>query len=64
MSVSFQVFIVNAQLAIIQQWIIPTALNSLQPFNDMHWAKMVERVLLLAVSLTSAGGLIYLTDMH
>ena len=45
-----QVFIVNAQLAIVQQWMIPTALNSLQPFNDMHWAKMVERVLLLAVS--------------
>ena len=46
-----QVFILQVQLAIIQQWLIPTALHSLQPFKEMDWAKMVERVFLLAVSL-------------
>jgi hypothetical protein len=40
------------QLAVIQQWLIPTALHSLQPFKEMDWAKMVERVFLLAVSLS------------
>ena len=47
---SGQVFILQVQLAIIQQWLIPTALHSLQPFKEMDWAKMVERVFLLAVS--------------
>lgn len=43
------VFILQVQLAIIQQWLIPTALHSLQPFKEMDWAKMVERVFLLAL---------------
>lgn len=54
-SISFlpmQVFILNVNLAIMQQWIMPTALNSLEPFRDMDWARMVERALLLAVSVT------------
>lgn len=45
-----QVFIVNVLLAIVQQWVIPTAINSLQPFKDMEYPRMIERVLLLAVS--------------
>ena len=40
----------NVNLAIMQQWIMPTALHSLQPFKDMDWARMVERALMLAVS--------------
>ena len=30
---------------------MPTALNSLQPFQDMDYTKMLERLLLLAVSI-------------
>lgn len=45
-----QIFIINVNVAIFQQWIIPTALNSLQPFKDMDWPKMIERICLLAVS--------------
>lgn len=43
------VFILNVEIAIMQQWIIPTTLNSLQPFKDMELTLMVERVLLLAI---------------
>lgn len=46
-------------MAIMQQWIIPTALNSLQPFKDMDWAKMVERVFLLAVSWYGHHDVVY-----
>ena len=52
---SLQLFILNVQLAIIQQWLIPTALHSLQPFKEMDWAKMVERWFLLAVSHMISG---------
>ena len=40
----------------MQQWIIPTTLNSLQPFKDMELTLMVERVLLLAVSMHTCSG--------
>lgn len=36
-------------LAIFQQWLVPTALNSLEPFKDMDYTRMLERLLLLAV---------------
>jgi len=45
-----QLFIVNMLIAIIQQWLIPTVLGSLQPFHDMAYPLMIERVLMLAVS--------------
>jgi len=42
-------FIVNMLIAIIQQWLIPTVLGSLQPFHDMAYPLMIERVLMLAL---------------
>ena len=47
--VCVQVFIFNVVLMIFQQWLVPTALNSLQPFRDMDYTGMLERLLLLAV---------------
>ena len=44
-----QVFLLNVVLAIFQQWLMPTALNSLQPFRDMDYTRMLDRLLLLAV---------------
>jgi diacylglycerol O-acyltransferase-1 len=43
------VFLLNVVLAIFQQWLMPTAINSLQPFKDMDYSKMLERLLLLAI---------------
>lgn len=43
------VFLFHVVLAIFQQWLMPTALNSLQPFKDMDYTKMLERLLLLAI---------------
>ena len=48
-----QVFLLNVVLAIFQQWLMPTAINSLQPFKDMDYSKMLERLLLLAVGFVS-----------
>ncbi len=45
-----QIFILNIQMAISQQWLLPIALDSLQPFKDMEWIIMIQRVLVLAVS--------------
>ena len=45
-----QIFIINIQLAICQQWLFPVAFDSLKPFKDMEWAKMIQRVLMLSVS--------------
>ncbi|KAL5466771.1 hypothetical protein EMCRGX_G030920 [Ephydatia muelleri] len=42
------VFLFNVVLAIVQQWLVPTALNSLKPFKEMDYLLMVERVLILA----------------
>ena len=47
-------------LAIFQQWLMPTALNSLQPFREMDYSKMLERLLLLAVSYPTHAR----TDIH
>lgn len=47
----FQVFLLNVVLAIFQQWLVPTALNSLEPFREMDYTRMLERLLLLAVCI-------------
>ena len=51
--VYFQVFLLNVVLAIFQQWLVPTALNSLEPFREMDYTRMLERLLLLAVCIVS-----------
>ncbi|CAI8022137.1 Diacylglycerol O-acyltransferase 1, partial [Geodia barretti] len=43
------VFLLHVVLAIFQQWLMPTALNSLEPFRDMDYTRMLERLLLLAL---------------
>ena len=48
-----QVFLLHVVLAIFQQWLLPTALNSLEPFRDMDYTKMLERLLLLAVRIAT-----------
>ena len=42
------VFLINVVLAIVQQWLVPTAFNSLKPFKEMDYPLMVERILILA----------------
>jgi diacylglycerol O-acyltransferase-1 len=37
-------------LALIQQWVIPSVVNSLAPFAEMDLARTQERLLKLAVS--------------
>lgn len=41
---------VNIVMALFQQWMIPSVKNSLVPFSSMNLAKMLERLLKLAVS--------------
>ncbi|CAG2106558.1 unnamed protein product [Medioppia subpectinata] len=36
-------------VGLIQQWIIPGVMNSLEPFQDMEYSKIISRLLLLAV---------------
>jgi len=36
-------------LALIQQWLVPTINNSADPLREMHFPKMVERLLKLAI---------------
>eukprot|EP00096_Caligus_rogercresseyi_P015299 TRINITY_DN7753_c0_g1_i1.p1 TRINITY_DN7753_c0_g1~~TRINITY_DN7753_c0_g1_i1.p1 ORF type:complete len:529 (+),score=97.97 TRINITY_DN7753_c0_g1_i1:143-1729(+) len=43
------VVLVNFTLALIQQWIIPSVINSMLPFNEMQLGRAVERVLKLAI---------------
>ncbi len=40
-------------VALVQQWIIPTVESSMEPFQDMQYSKIVERLLMLAVSYYS-----------
>lgn len=44
---------VNIVMALFQQWMIPSVKNSLVPFSSMDLAKMLERLLKLAVSFYS-----------
>lgn len=41
---------VNIVMALFQQWMIPSVKNSLVPFSSMDLAKVLERLLKLAVS--------------
>ncbi|XP_017461926.1 PREDICTED: diacylglycerol O-acyltransferase 1-like, partial [Rhagoletis zephyria] len=43
------VFLVQLNLALIQQWMVPTISNSLKPLQDMDYFKMLERLLKLAI---------------
>ncbi|CAB4061521.1 DGAT1 [Lepeophtheirus salmonis] len=43
------VILVNFTLALIQQWIIPSVINSMLPFNEMRFGRAIERVLKLAI---------------
>jgi len=39
----------NITLALVQQWIIPSVVNSLIPFSNMDWTRAMERILKLAL---------------
>ncbi|KAI1285230.1 Diacylglycerol O-acyltransferase 1 [Halotydeus destructor] len=43
------VFLIGLILALVQQWVVPTINNSTRPLQDMNYARMVERLLKLAV---------------
>ncbi|XP_075405223.1 diacylglycerol O-acyltransferase 1 [Tenrec ecaudatus] len=42
-------FLTQLQVGLIQQWIVPTIQNSMKPFKDMDYSRIVERLLKLAV---------------
>ncbi|CAG2111530.1 unnamed protein product [Medioppia subpectinata] len=42
-------FLLQLDLGLIQQWMVPTIHNSLKPLQEMHFSKMLERLLKLAV---------------
>ncbi|XP_041375125.1 diacylglycerol O-acyltransferase 1-like isoform X2 [Gigantopelta aegis] len=42
-------FLCQLMLGLVQQWIIPTINNSMQPLADMNISKVVERLLKLAI---------------
>ena len=42
--------LIQLNLALIQQWIIPTIYNSLTPLKEMNYPRMFERLLKIAVS--------------
>ena len=48
-----QVFLAQIILALIQQWIVPTVHNTMEPFFGQHYSVMLTRVLKLSVSLNS-----------
>ncbi|CAG2105571.1 unnamed protein product [Medioppia subpectinata] len=43
------IFLVQLNMALIQQWIVPTINNSLKPLQEMDYPRMLERLLKLAV---------------
>ena len=44
-------FLSQLMLGLVQQWLIPTIANSIEPLKQMDYAKMAERLLKLAVSV-------------
>ncbi|XP_056336127.1 diacylglycerol O-acyltransferase 1a [Danio aesculapii] len=42
-------FLMQLMVGLIQQWMVPTIQNSMKPFQDMDFSRMVERMLKLAV---------------
>nr|XP_023667676.1 diacylglycerol O-acyltransferase 1 isoform X1 [Paramormyrops kingsleyae] len=43
------VFLMQLLVGLIQQWMVPTIQNSMKPFQDMDFSRIVERLLKLAV---------------
>ncbi|KAJ8334068.1 hypothetical protein SKAU_G00397070 [Synaphobranchus kaupii] len=43
-------FFMQLLVGLIQQWMVPTIQNSMKPFQDMDFSRMIERLLKLAVS--------------
>ncbi|KAM8883375.1 diacylglycerol O-acyltransferase 1-like [Synchiropus picturatus] len=43
------VFLMQLLVGLIQQWMVPTIQNSMKPFQQMDFSRMVERLLKLAV---------------
>lgn len=46
-------FLFQLNLALMQQWMVPTINNSLRPLQEMDYFRMLERLLKLAVSKVS-----------
>ncbi|KAG7240957.1 hypothetical protein INR49_026135 [Caranx melampygus] len=44
-----QIFFMQLLVGLIQQWMVPTIQNSMKPFQEMDFSRMVERLLKLAV---------------
>ncbi|XP_042201578.1 diacylglycerol O-acyltransferase 1 isoform X1 [Callorhinchus milii] len=42
-------FFIQLLVGLIQQWMVPTIKNSMKPFKDMNYSRMIERLLKLAV---------------
>ncbi|XP_006635906.2 diacylglycerol O-acyltransferase 1a [Lepisosteus oculatus] len=42
-------FFIQLLVGLIQQWMVPTIQNSMKPFKDMDFSRMIERLLKLAV---------------
>ncbi|XP_043923648.1 diacylglycerol O-acyltransferase 1 [Protopterus annectens] len=42
-------FFMQLLVGLIQQWVVPTIQNSMKPFKDMDYSRMIERLLKLAV---------------
>ncbi|XP_018618439.2 diacylglycerol O-acyltransferase 1-like isoform X1 [Scleropages formosus] len=42
-------FFMQLLVGLIQQWMVPTIQNSMKPFQDMDYSRMIERLLKLAV---------------
>ncbi|XP_078542577.1 diacylglycerol O-acyltransferase 1 [Lissotriton helveticus] len=42
-------FFIQLLIGLIQQWIVPSVQNSMKPFRDMDYTRMIERLLKLAV---------------
>uniref|UniRef100_A0A3Q1GPP1 O-acyltransferase n=1 Tax=Acanthochromis polyacanthus TaxID=80966 RepID=A0A3Q1GPP1_9TELE len=43
------IFLMQLLVGLIQQWMVPTIQNSMKPFQEMDFGRMVERLLKLAV---------------
>uniref|UniRef100_A0A674EJT3 diacylglycerol O-acyltransferase n=1 Tax=Salmo trutta TaxID=8032 RepID=A0A674EJT3_SALTR len=42
-------FFIQLLIGLVQQWMVPTIQNSMKPFQDMDFSRMIERMLKLAV---------------
>ncbi|KAL0961927.1 hypothetical protein UPYG_G00333470 [Umbra pygmaea] len=42
-------FLMQLLIGLVQQWMVPTIQNSMKPFQDMDFSRMMERMLKLAV---------------